>query len=270
MDFLKNDTVITKILLPAFYPKEKGTPTPMHRESHALVLNVDCWSVYRFNTGEELVCRSGDCIFLPKGSGYIATRYPQQPTETRGIYAINFLTLGEEQMLPFSMHVRAGEELSSLFSRAVQCWRKRNVGFEEECLSALYRIIALLKREAADTLPVQKQRAMLAPALEYINEHYTEESIPLSRLAALCGISEPYLRKLFQSVFSVSPSIYMRNLRIRYARELLSSGEYSVTDAAMLSGFNDAAYFSREFKRAVGVAPKDYGANLANRKIMTK
>ena len=51
----------------------------------------------------------------------------------------------------------------------------------------------------------------------------------------------------------------MRRLRIAYARDLLGSGEYSVTDAAMLSGFNDAAYFSREFKKEVGVSPKEYG-----------
>ena len=36
------------------------------------------------------------------------------------------------------------------------------------------------------------------------------------------------------------------------------SGEYSVTDVAILSGFNDAAYFAREFKKKIGVSPTEY------------
>ena len=44
----------------------------------------------------------------------------------------------------------------------------------------------------------------------------------------------------------------------KYAKELLRSGERSVTDVAILSGFNDAAYFSREFKKIEGVSPTEY------------
>jgi AraC-like DNA-binding protein len=50
-------------------------------------------------------------------------------------------------------------------------------------------------------------------------------------------------------------------MRIRYAKRLLRSGEYSVTDAAMLLGFSDTAYFSREFKRSVGMSPSEYLEN---------
>ena len=94
--------------------------------------------------------------------------------------------------------------------------------------------------------------------MNYIDENYTKENISISYLAELSGVSESYLRRLFQLVFSVSPAVYMRNMRIKYAKELLLSKEYSVTDVAMLSGFNDAAYFSREFKKSEGVSPSDY------------
>jgi AraC-like DNA-binding protein len=67
------------------------------------------------------------------------------------------------------------------------------------------------------------------------------------------------MRKLFNSVYGQSPIEYMRSVRIEYAKELLTSGEYSVTQVASLSGFNDAAYFSREFKKYFSVAPSKYG-----------
>ena len=47
-------------------------------------------------------------------------------------------------------------------------------------------------------------------------------------------------------------------MRIRYAKDLLDSGEYSISDAAFISGFNDVAYFSREFKKATGTQPSEY------------
>ena len=56
--------------------------------------------------------------------------------------------------------------------------------------------------------------------------------------------------------------VYIRNMRIKYAAELISSGLYSVTDAAMMSGFNDVAYFSREFKKVLGVTPRDYKMSI--------
>lgn len=258
MNILQTDAVITQVLLPAFYSKERGTPTPVNRESHGLVLNVDCWSIYRFHTGEILECHSGDCIYLPKGSGYTAERYPERRVETRGIYAVNFQISEEIAGTPLLMHVKGREELTALFDASVQAWRRRDVGFREECLANLYRIIRQLKREAAHGAPERRALARLAPALEYIKERYTEENISTAQLAALCGVSEPYLRRLFQDALSVSPAVYMRRLRLAYAKDLLASGEHSVTDAAMLSGFNDPAYFSREFKKEVGVSPREY------------
>ena len=259
MDFLEEEIIVTKIILAMFMPKHKGEPIHRNRPSHGLVYYVDCAAVYSFESGETLTCHSGEFIYLPKGSNYTAKRYMENDTDSRGVYAINFLMLdGEEINAPFVMRIRGRDEIQSLFSKAVNAWRKKDVGFYEECLADLYKIIKLLKKESACYAPEKPIIDVIRPAISYINENYTQENIPLSHLAKLCGISEPYLRKLFHRIFSVSPAVYMRNLRIKYASELLVSGEYSVTDVAILSGFNDAAYFAREFKKMIGVSPTEY------------
>ena len=104
----------------------------------------------------------------------------------------------------------------------------------------------------------KRTNRILSPALEYISTNYTDENISISYLSELCDISEPYFRRIFQIEFGYSPAIYIRKKRLEYAYSLLLSGEYSITDTAMLSGFNAPAYFSREFKKEYGYAPKDF------------
>ena len=259
MYFFENELIVSEIVLAIRVPKGKGTPIHRDRPSHGLAYHVDCGAVYHFETGERLTCHSGECIYLPKGSNYTVSRDTETSSEDGGVYAINFHICPEQmKSRPFVMRVRARDEVQSYFSRAVNAWRKKDAGYCEECFMDLYGILKCLKKEREVYAPRTKLLRALAPALLYIESHYTRENIRVARLAEECGVSEPYLRRLFLLAFSVSPAVYIRNQRIEYAKELLSSGEYSVTDAATTSGFNDVAYFSREFKKATGISPKEY------------
>ena len=255
----ESETVVTKIVLALFMSGRQGRPIHKHRPTHGLVFNVGCTASYCFDDGKTLVCHDGECIFLPKGSNYSAKRYDIASSRESGVYAINFLTLSDENMnTPWVMKIKGEKEIVSLFSKSARAWIKKENGFYEECFSNLYRIIKQIKKESAQYFPNQKTVEQLAPALQYINENYTSEAISVAKLAELCRVSEVYLRKLFQNAFSVSPAVYMRNLRLQYAKELMQTEEYSVTDVAMMSGFNDIAYFIREFKKAVGATPSTY------------
>lgn len=256
---LENEIVITKISVALFLPGGQGRPVHRNRPTHGLVFNVGCTSVYTFEDGKNFTCHSGECIYLPKGSNYTVKRKDIIDSKESGVYAINFLTMSEQnENAPFVLEIKGTDEMQSLFVKASKAWQKKNVGYYEECFSDLYRIIKQIRKETERYLPKQKCAERLAPALEYIDENYISESISVEYLAKLCNISEVYLRRSFQDLFSVSPSVYMRNKRINYAKELLQLREYSVTDVAMLSGFNDSAYFVREFKKAVGVSPSVY------------
>lgn len=265
MDFFDKAQIITSISAAVLVTRGMGTPVHNNRPAHGIAMNVNCGSLYTFSDGRSFVCNSGQCIYLPKGSSYTVaeskTSSPKIGAQI-GVFAINFRTIDDDIYEPRVFTVKSCESMISDFAFAENAWRGRSSVLREDCLISLYRIIRRLKKESE--LDSSEYGEILAPALDYIAAHYTEENIRLSTLASLSGVCEPYLRRLFNRAFSVSPSVYIRGLRIDYAKNLLASGEYSVTDAALNSGFSDAAYFCREFKKATGISPSGYISVMKN------
>ncbi len=94
-------------------------------------------------------------------------------------------------------------------------------------------------------------------AMAYIHEHYRD---PISRedIARHIGVSEGYLSRCFTQETGLSLIQYLTRYRIQQARQLLVSSDMTVTEIALEVGFSDSNYFSRVFRREVGVSPLTY------------
>ena len=66
------------------------------------------------------------------------------------------------------------------------------------------------------------------------------------------------MRKIFHSTYQTTPVKYIAGLKMQYAKELLMTGEYGIGEVALISGYCDPAYFSREFHRVYGISPVQY------------
>jgi len=77
----------------------------------------------------------------------------------------------------------------------------------------------------------------------------------VAALAALCGISDQYLRTLFKNFTGQTPVAYINTLRLEQARELLQSGGVTVAEAAEACGFESPGYFARMFKKRYNMSP---------------
>ena len=257
MELIKGEYTISKIVLAICLKSGKGTPVHKDRPSHGLAFNEVGTSVYTFDTGEELTCHSGECIYLPKGSNYtVSTAAPGE------CYAINFDILGEADFEPFSIHIKNVRDMLTSFEAAERSFRNKKTGYRMRIREKLYRILAQLQREYADEYTSSAKKELIAPAVIYIHEHYTEGELSIAELSAMCNISPEYFRRIFGNIYGTSPVKYINDLKMSHARELLASGEYSVNDAATLSGFSDLSYFSREFKKVTGVSPRRFQSSF--------
>jgi len=143
------------------------------------------------------------------------------------------------------------------FEESAQLWNKKEAGYKLLVLSRLYCILhdLLLWRMQRQLNPFAYRQVL--PARQYILEH-CEEELSLDLLAGLCNLSVTHFRRLFKSVFHVSPIAYLQNLRLEKAKDLLQIRGMTLEEIAARIGFQSASYFIRFFKQHTGLTPRQY------------
>jgi AraC-like DNA-binding protein len=250
--FDKNHTV-SEIVLACFVPKGAGRNYHKNRPSHGLAFNVTGEKRYVFEDGKTVTAKQNDIIYLPKNSTYSVQTIVQGET-----YCINFLTADEEVFEPFWLRVLNAENLINAYRDAENSWLTRKAGVQIKCKAILYKIMYEIVKSINAPYVSKSISTTIKPAVDYIKKNYTTELINANDLAKLCGISYEYFRRIFNDTYGCSPIKYINDLKLERAKELLSSGLYSVSESAYQSGFVDVSHFSRFFKKATGVSPTKY------------
>lgn len=255
-DFIKFDLDISKIVLAVKVASAVNQHTHINRPSHGLALHLGGHKIYHFEDGHDLEVFKDDIIFMPKRSSYEV-----EVIEASDCYAINFDFFTDKDFLPFVFRPKNSAVFTESFKMAAHLFRYKYDGYIKGCKGALYDILYNMEKEYNLSYVGKGKQVLIAPAVEYIHKNYTNRPISIDSLAKSCGITPEYFRSIFKNHFGTSPLKYINNLKIERAKELISSGLYSISDAATLSGFADPSVFSREFKKAASVSPSKYTEN---------
>lgn len=251
--FITTNHNVSEIILACLVPVGAGEPIHKNRLSHGIAFNYSGEKIYRFHNGPSFTVKQNDFIYLPKGSNY--TVETNIPGET---YCINFLLSQNESFDPFIFHIRNENEVIQSYQTAEKAWRRKKYGFQFLCKSELYKILYQLQRNFFTPYTPNSKLSLLAPAITYIHNNYASDEISVEKLSELCSMSYEYFRQLFHIYYNCSPIKYINTLKLNRAKELLSSGLYSVKEAAQQSGFFEMSYFSRFFRKNVGISPLQY------------
>ncbi|MDG0792175.1 AraC family transcriptional regulator [Cohnella ginsengisoli] len=109
------------------------------------------------------------------------------------------------------------------------------------------------------TLPRRSGRDLdvLQPIFRYIDAHL-HESIKMSELAPLAGISEKYFISYFKKAVGITPGQYMYQIKMNRARDYLYQKKYTVQQIAGFLGYPDPFTFSKAFKKYYNVPPSKF------------
>lgn len=87
-------------------------------------------------------------------------------------------------------------------------------------------------------------------------DHQSAFSVP--ELARLAGMSPAQFFRRFRETTGSTPLAWLRRERLRHAQRLLLESDEAVQQIAFTVGYRDAFYFSRDFRKHVGVSPSAY------------
>ena len=94
-------------------------------------------------------------------------------------------------------------------------------------------------------------------AIGYIRSHL-DRSLSLDELADEVGLSKFYFAREFKRVTGITVVSYINRLRCRNAGRLLAKRDCTIHEAALKCGFENDSYFSKTFRKYMGVLPSDY------------
>lgn len=120
------------------------------------------------------------------------------------------------------------------------------------------QIIGLLSRLYSQESNLDSSAIVrLAQVITYMERKFTEPH-SMSSLARIAGMTERSLLRTFHLATGTSPLDYLLQLRINRAADDLRNSGKQITEIAFDVGFNDSNYFTRQFKKRMGMTPLEY------------
>lgn len=97
----------------------------------------------------------------------------------------------------------------------------------------------------------------IAGALNYISAHYSE-NISIESIASELFISSSHLMHLFKEVMGKTINESITEYRMQAAQLMLRNSNFNIAEISERSGYKNAKYFTRVFKRYTGMTPSEY------------
>lgn len=94
--------------------------------------------------------------------------------------------------------------------------------------------------------------------MEVMEKQMDNSEFTIDEFAQDLGMGRTVFYQKLKAIIGLSPVDFIREMRIKRAKQLIDSGEYNVSSVAYMTGFNDPKYFSKCFKKQFGVSPSEY------------
>ncbi|HKZ38465.1 MAG TPA: AraC family transcriptional regulator [Chryseolinea sp.] len=162
---------------------------------------------------------------------------------------------------PF-VHIGQNAELMSVFIKLIETVKYEGVAYRQFSSCLISQLLAIVYASAINSdAHRQNQNKLIHQARFKIHENL-DKNINLEQVAKELGVSYPWFRRVFKAIIGVAPGQYHLNLRVEKACSLLKETDLTVGEIAFHLGFESEFYFSRIFKKKVGLPPKKYRFNV--------
>lgn len=99
---------------------------------------------------------------------------------------------------------------------------------------------------------------LLNRIIAVINKNLSNPDFNVNSIADEVGVSRVHLFRKMKELTNLSPSVFISNIRLKQAAQLLSEQHHSIEEITYICGFGSPSSFSRKFKSFYGMSPRDY------------
>ena len=99
---------------------------------------------------------------------------------------------------------------------------------------------------------------MMQQLMAFIEQRIGDENLKIEEMAEAVSMSRTTFYEKLKSLVGTSPSEFLRQLRMQRAQDLMARSAMNVSQVAYAVGFTDPKYFTRCFRKAVGMSPTEY------------
>lgn len=146
------------------------------------------------------------------------------------------------------------------FERLYEEIHRGEAYFKPLCTGICAQLMGMLARDharsTASRAPGRMERIKVG--LLYMRENF-RDAVSIEDVCEAAGLSRYYFCRLFREYTGMSVIQYLNRLRCEEARRLITSGRYSVSQSAQMSGFNNLSYFTRTYLKQIGRLPSQEG-----------
>lgn len=212
--------------------------------------------------GRELPVEAGDIVWLGAGDPHAYGADPDQPWTIEWAHVTGTEIAGWAQLLGLpdsggNLCIKNTDTVELRFGRV---WQSLERGYTVANLvaagaafrSALTQLVA-----RSDTDDERSTRERVAATVDWMKANLSRAT-RLEELASVAGMSASHYSALFRQQHGFPPGDFFLRLRIQRACQLLATTQAPIRAIAVEVGFADPFYFTRYFRRVMGLSPRDY------------
>lgn len=177
-----------------------------------------------------------------------------------GVNAKNFLSLANLTDKNPIFHFKRGRQIENILLETIRFNKDYSHSTSFRIQALLYQLFAELvenARPSQQQMPHAPKETHIRKSLTFIQSNYMED-ITIEKIAAHVNLHRSYFSKLFKEHMGISPSVYLSNYRLTRAARILINTDFTITEIANMSGFNDVISFTRAFKSVYHHTPSIY------------
>lgn len=242
------------------------TAYPEGRNDYQLIYIASGKGEFHFKKGIEVV-EKGNMVLYRPGEPQIYRYYAADKVE---VYWVHFTGSRVKSILSHYnfpkienvFSVGSSHDYKWLYNQMIRELQLRRNNYDELLQILLRHIMLITSRHLQEQESGTKDIfSGIESAIHYFNENYNKP-IKIEQYAKEHYISTNRFIQNFKKIANMTPIQYILYLRISAAKEYLVSTDKSIKEIASDIGYDNALYFSRLFRKVVGLSPSDYRADI--------